>query len=158
MTRSKPIFLFCLLGLFLSGCVSPHIPPAPTRGNAAEVQLAEAANSVNQSLITLESIRKAEHPQFRKKLPSPESFHMPQLASIDWTGPIGPIVKRIAKASDFKLRVLGNPPSIPVMIIIHARNLTLGEILQNIDFQAGTKADIQVHAKQRVIELRYARG
>lgn len=148
-----------MMAALLAGCVSHlsnYLPPEPQSGDAASVKLAEAASSASDSLVTLEGIRKAENPQYQKKLPSANSFGMQQLASIDWTGPIEPIVRKIAKASSYKLQVLGTPPAIPVLITIHARNQTLGEILQNIDYQAGKKAYIYVNAKAGIIQLRYA--
>lgn len=149
-----PVLLVCGL---LTGCmVSPYDPPAPQPSEPAAFKLAEAASSASHSLVTLEGINKAKHPQYKKKLPNYNSFGMFQLTSIDWTGPIGPIVKKIAKAANYHLSILGNRPAIPVIIAIHAENLSLGEILRNIDYQAGQKAYIYVYAKARTIELRYA--
>lgn len=152
----KNIFTLLILSCSLAGCVSPYDPPAPQPSDAAAFKLAEAATSVSNSMITLEGINKAKYPQFQKKLPSASSFGMYQLTSIDWTGPIGPIVSKIALAANYQLSVLGNPPAIPVIIAIHAQNLSLGEILRNIDYQAGEKAYIYVNSKTRTIELRYS--
>ncbi len=152
----KTIIPILVLSSILAGCVSPYDPPAPQPSDPAAFKLAEAATSVTSSLTTLEGINKAENPQYQKSLPSANSFGMYQLTSIDWTGPIGPIVSKIARAANFKLSVLGNPPAIPVIVAIHAQNLPLGEILRNIDYQAGEKAYIYVNAKARVIELRYS--
>lgn len=142
----------------LAGCVSDYMPPAPQPSDPAATKLAEAATSASHSLANLEGIRKAENPQYQKKLPNAGNFGMPQLASIDWNGPIGPIVRKIAKGANYKLQVLGNPPSIPVIISINAKNQTLGHILQNIDYQAGKKAYIYVNSKSRTMQLRYARS
>lgn len=152
----KTIVPLLIAASMLAGCVSPYDPPAPQPSDPAAFKLAEAATSVTSSLTTLEGIRKAENPQYQKQLPSANSFGMYQLTSIDWTGPIGPIVRKIAAAANYRLSVLGNPPAIPVIIAIHAKNLPLGQILRNIDYQAGRKAYIYVNARTRTIELRYA--
>lgn len=153
----KTILLVLLLSSLQVGCmVSPYDPPEPQPSDPAAYKLAEAATSVSSSLTTLEGINKAENPQYQKKLPSANSFGMYQLTSIDWTGPVGPIVSKIARVANYRLSVLGNPPAIPVIIAIHAENLSLGEILRNIDYQAGQQAYIYVNARTRTIELRYA--
>ena len=152
----KNILPVLTIAALLAGCVSNYVPPTPHPKDPASVKLAEAASSISSSLVTLEGIRKAENPQFQKKLPSANSFGMTQLSSIDWTGPIGPIVSKIAKAANYRLQVLGNPPAIPVLITIHVQNQPLGQILQNIDYQAGRNAYIYVNARAGIIQLRYA--
>lgn len=152
----KNILPILAMTALLAGCASNYVPPAPQPTGPASIKLAEAASSVSSSLATLEGIRKAENPQFQKKLPNANSFGMTQLSSIDWTGPIGPIVSKIAKASNYKLQVLGNQPAIPVLVTIHMQNKPLGQILQNIDYQAGRNAYIYVNAKAGIIQLRYA--
>lgn len=146
-----------VMAVFLSGCVSDYLPPAPPRGDPAALQIAEASASVTRSLTTLEGIRKAQHPQYEKKLPNPHDDNMTQLASVDWTGPIQPLVKRLAIASACRMNVLGTKPAIPVIISIHAQNQSIAQILRNVDYQAGRKAYIKVYPKRRVIALRYAR-
>ncbi len=154
----KHLLWILTAGMLLGGCVSNYVPPAPRTNDPAKIKLAQAASASTDSLVTLEGIRKAENPQYQKKLPNANSFGMTQLASIDWTGPIDPIVKKIAKAASYRLQVLGTQPAIPVLVTIHAQNQSLGEILQNIDYQAGRKAYIYVNGKAGLIQLRYARG
>jgi defect-in-organelle-trafficking protein DotD len=149
--------ILTLTGL-LSGCAShfsDYMPPPPPGGDPAAIQLAIAARSVTSSLTTLEGIGKAENPHYEKNLPDPRGYGMNQLASIDWTGPIGPLVEKLAVASGYRIRVLGSPPPIPIIVAIHAENLPLAVILRNADYQAGEKADVAVYAKQGTIELRY---
>jgi len=154
----KALFPVFILTLSLSGCFSNYMPPPPKPGNPATVKIAEAAASVSSSIGTLEGIRKAENPQYQKKLPNPNTFGMGEIASIDWTGPIGPLVKKIAAASGYRVVVLGNSPAIPIIVSVHEQNQPLAYYLRNADYQAGRKAYVKVYAKRRVIQLRYARG
>ena len=80
---------------------------------------------------------------------------MAQLASLDWSGPIEPLVRKIAASSDYKVRILGNQPSIPVIVQIHQTNVPLADILRNASFQTQNRADITVYPANKVIELRY---
>ena len=71
--------------------------------------------------------------------------------------PIEELTARIAKAAHFRLRILGKSPSIPVLISINAKDKSLAEILRDIDYQAGKKANIHVYPNSQVVELRYAK-
>lgn len=143
--------------LFLCGCSTGQAPQTPTTDNAT-IQLAEAANSVSNSLLELAKIQAAATPAAKgKKLPDPSLYRMNTLASVDWSGPIEPLIKHIAEASNFKTRVLGNAPAIPIIISISAKNTPLANIVRDVDFQAGTKADVYVYPSAKTIELRYAK-
>ena len=87
----------------------------------------------------------------------PNSRLLNTRASVDWSGPIGELTDRIAKAAHYKLHVLGQPPAVPVLVSLDVNNDTLAAILRNIDYQAGKKASLHVYPKLKVIELRYAK-
>lgn len=129
-------------------------PPA----DDAEVQLAEAATSISQSLTDLNAMEKTLAPPVNCKcLPYPTSGDMCQLASIDWAGPIEPLLRRISWMTGFKLHVIGARPAIPVLVTISAKNTEIGYILRDANFQAASKASVCVYPGIRVIELRYGR-
>lgn len=154
---NKFLFTGLLFAFTLTACVSEHYPEPPPPSDPATMKLSEAALSVNDSLEDLSAIRKSQVPYYLKHLPSLNIPGMQYLASVDWTGPIQPLVARIAGATNYRLRVLGNPPAIPIIIQLREKNRTLGFILRNADFQAGRKADIFVYPNIRIIELRYNR-
>ncbi|MBS0358304.1 MAG: type IVB secretion system lipoprotein DotD [Proteobacteria bacterium] len=150
----KHIISLAFLSL-ICGCGAPKPPTIPLADHAS-VKLAESANSVSDSLSELARVEAASTPASKKKLPDPQTFGMSEVASIDWSGPIQPIVQKIAHASRYKLRTIGKEPAIPVIITISAKDLPLGTILRDIAFQAGKKANIFVYPRTRTIELRYA--
>lgn len=122
----------------------------------AEAALAEAAVSVSNSLGKLAEIQQAVHPQ--AKLPEPPNaarIGMADLASVDWTGPIEPLVRRVASASHYKVRVLGTAPAIPIIVSITAKDTPLADILRDIGFQAEQQATLMLYPSSHVIELRY---
>jgi defect-in-organelle-trafficking protein DotD len=57
--------------------------------------------------------------------------------------------------TDYRLKVLGTEPAIPVLVSITARRGVIAEILQNAAFQAQKRAHVMVFPESRVIELRY---
>lgn len=156
ITKKLFVIFFAVVGL--SACVPNKKAPVNAPNDAATIKLAEAANSVSKSLIELAKIEESAKPPMRKDLVLPESLELSNRASIDWVGPIGPLVERIAKSTHHRLRVLGNPPAIPVLVNVSVRDAKLADILRDLDYQAGFKADIRVNSQMKVIELRYAKA
>lgn len=155
---SISLMSYCF-GFMLTGCTSTQQNSNDIKTMNANVQLAQAATTVSNSLTDLGSMKRAVTPPLAmKNLPNPDAYNMDSLASIDWAGPIGPIVQQIAIASHYQLRVLGKVPAVPVLVSINEKNMPLGYILRDIDFQSGNKANIVVFPGRRVIELRYGRS
>lgn len=124
----------------------------------AEEKLALAAESVSKSLAELAEIERTIHPQ--KRMPSPvdpNMIGMAQLVSIDWSGPVEPLARKIARAAKYKLKTLGTRPGIPVLVSISAKDTPLADVLRDANFQCGRKAKIVVYPASKVIELRYVK-
>lgn len=164
------IFLIIILGLLVVSCTTTQNntatpTPTPTAINQqtktvlnAEDQLAEAAVSIQNSLYELAKIQKAVYPAVRlPDLPDANKIGMGHLASIDWTGPIEPLVRNVAKDTYYKIRVIGKAPAIPILVSLAQRNVPIATILRNAAYQAGDRAVIVVYPNSRTIELRYAK-
>lgn len=126
---------------------------------SAGAKLTATAESINKSLQELAEIDRATHPQI--KLPSPvepDMIGMGQLGSIDWSGPVAPLVKKIAEATNYKFKILGSPPAVPILISIAAKDTPLADILRDVAFQCGSKANIVTYPASKIIELRYAKA
>jgi len=87
----------------------------------------------------------------------PNAYNLQARASVDWSGPIEELTARIAKAAHYKVRVLGKSPAVPVLVSMTVKDQSLAEILRNIDYQAGIRANIHVYTNSQVVELRYAK-
>jgi defect-in-organelle-trafficking protein DotD len=160
----KSSLLILLVAALLVGCqkTPPQTfkkPPMNAPSDDASVRLVEAASSVSDSLNQLAQIEAASTPPAAtgKPLPDSESYALMSKASVDWSGPIEPLLERIAKISGFRLRVLGKEPPIPVLVSLSVRNVTLSQMLRDAALQAGKKADVLVYSNIGVIELRYAK-
>ncbi len=153
-------FVILIIGsLFLAGCHgSFKKPPINDPSDDANIKLAEAASSVSDSMLEMARVEKVITPPSRDNtLTIPNTYNLQARASVDWSGPIEELTTRIAKAAHFRLRILGKEPSIPVLISLNLKDESLGEILRNIDYQAGKKAFIHVYPNSQVVELRYAK-
>lgn len=164
--KSKIVIIIFIFAFILVGCTTRKyvvstnntIPTLPYQVNAddAEIKLAEAAVSVSKSLDSLAEIEKAAHPCCR--MPPPIDGYRIGLgcpASVDWVGPVEPLVRRIAEASHYCVRVLGKEPPIPVIVAINSKNIPFSDILRNVSLQIHKKACIVVYPSRRTIELRY---
>lgn len=162
------LFSAGLVFALLAGCDSSpepninytYIPsnetPTHSVDKHAQAQLAEAASSVSQSLQQLSAISMATHPGVQMPAPSnPDTIGMAQIVSVNWYGPVEPLLKKIAETSEYQLHVLGNAPETPIIVVVDQRNVPLADVLRNVTFQAANKAQIKVYPGTKVLELRY---
>jgi defect-in-organelle-trafficking protein DotD len=130
--------------------------PAVTTSEQAQAQIAEASIAVGKSLQELSAVQMTVHPPRHLRRPfNPHTIGMAKTASIDWTGPVEPVLRKIAQATNYRLRVIGHRPSLPVLVSLNMHNRPLADILRNIMYQVVLKANIAVYPKSRTIELRY---
>lgn len=142
-----------ILAVFLSGCT-----PKPTyQMSDIEYQMMKSALSVEDSLRTLAATQEI----YAKNAINTDILATPQggmggLASIDWSGPIEPLLQRIADMSNYRVKILGPIPSIPVIVTVSCRERMLADILKDAGLQAGKRANLVVYPTSKIIELRYS--
>jgi defect-in-organelle-trafficking protein DotD len=147
-----------ICSFLLSACASTPQPPPPNV-NATEASLAEASYAVSRSVVDIAETVQAAHPIPKLgSAPSPIAYGMGGITTVDWSGPIQPLLHQLAKSSNYRLVVLGTPPAIPVLVTIYQRNVMLGDIVRDIGYQAGERATVVVYPDSRAIELRYAKN
>jgi len=152
------IGIVTLLSISLCACVVPKPQPGYDL-NKSQSSLAEASYSVSHSIVDLAETAQAAHPlPSLAPPPSPASYGMGGITTIDWSGPIEPLLRQIATASNYRRRVLGTCPAIPVLVTVYAKHVMLGDILRDVGYQGGRRATVVVFPESRVIELRYAKN
>lgn len=121
-----------------------------------EEQLINAARSIEKSLATLAANQAVNNVPVLNTAPllTPEGG-MGGTADIDWTGPIEPLLQKIAEMTNYTLKVLGNAGSIPIIVSISQSKAIVADILKNASLQAGNRANIVVFPANKIIELRY---
>lgn len=125
----------------------------------SERKLAESASEVSQSLQELAKIERAVHPM--QKFPAESdavTIALSGLASIDYTGPIEPLLEKIASTSHNRLRKLGHTPATPIIISLTKHDVPLADIFRDVQYQAQNHVNIQLLAKEHIIEIRYLHG
>jgi len=152
----KKIAISLSMVLAITGCSMKHRLPPQRPSSHAQIKLAEAANSVSRSLRELARVqREATPPAKGAKLPDPARLGIRQAATIDWSGPVEPLLKHISSAIHYRFRILGKEPAVPVIVTLTAKRAPVASILRDVDFQAGHQGRVMVYPKSRVIELRY---
>lgn len=159
---NKKLFIFLLASTLVTGCANRNMtfkkPPYNAPSDDATIKLAEAANSVSDSMLQMARIEKVIAPPAQDNaLTIPNSINLQTRASVDWSGPIYEVTERVAKAAHYRMRVLGTEPAVPILISLDIKDQSLAEILRNIDYQAKSKASIHVYPNSQVVELRYAK-
>lgn len=148
-----------IIGICLGlGACATQAPPSDKLDNT-DTSLAQASYSVSRSIVSLAETAQAAHPL--PKLdppPSPDTYGMGGLTSVDWSGPVEPLLKQIAQAANYRVRVLGTAPGIPVIVTVYDKNMMLADILRDVGYQCGRRAAVVVYPESRVIELRYAKN
>lgn len=156
--KIKLIVLSLVLAI-MTGCTSTIYkkPPANNPSDDATIKLAEAANSVSDSMRSMAVTEKVlTPPPMDNTLTIPNTRGLRTHASVDWAGPIAEVTARVARAAHYRLRILGKSPAIPILVNVNVKDQSLGDILRNIDYQAANKASIHVYPSNQVVELRYA--
>ena len=157
---NKKCFLLIIVTLFVMGCHSTisKKPPINDPSDDATIKLAEAAASISNTLDEVARVEKVIKPPLKNnKLTIPDAYSLHSRASVDWSGPIEELAARVANAAHYQFHVLGKRPSIPILISITAEDESLTELLRDIDYQAGIRADIYVFPNRQMVELRYAK-
>lgn len=150
--------LVSIFSLLLSACTAPK-PPRSYDITKSQASLAEASFAMSHSIVDLAETAQAAHPlPHLAPPPSPNTYGMAGLTTVDWSGPIEPLLKQIANASNYQFRKLGTAPAIPVIVTMYEKNVMLGDVLRNAGYQCGRRAAVVVYPDSRVIELRYAKN
>ncbi|MGB0719480.1 MAG: DotD/TraH family lipoprotein [Bdellovibrionales bacterium] len=132
---------------------SPQLVAEPDKVSAL---LAEAADRASKSLETLASTEYARTPGVAVAPIGDAPRELRRAVTVNWIGPVEPIVKSLANRASYNFNVVGSAPPVPVVVSIDAENKPVIEILRDIGLQLGLRADIRVDAPSRIIEVHYA--
>lgn len=156
-----------LMALTIAGCshkqperimtyITTDSAPVASDNLSTQQALMQASNSVSTSMQHLAAVQAAAHPHAKPAAPlNAKQVGMAQRVSINWIGPVQPLLKKVAHNAGYRLKVIGKHPSMPIIISINVRNKPLAEIYRSIMYQAQSQASIHLYAKQRTIELNY---
>lgn len=155
--KTKLAIVIVSLPVMIGACTST--PPANPSTDGTDASLSEASYAVSRSISGLSETAQAARPlPPLAPPPNPASYGMGGLTSVDWSGPVEPLIRQIAKVTNYRVRVLGRPPAIPVLVSVYDKNMMVADILRDVGFQCGRRATVVVYPESQVIELRYAKN
>lgn len=155
------IFSTALLLSFISGCASqPKVEAPVPQQDQALLMLQKTAQSIQQSLNQLAEAeqyekmkQKPNEPRIRKQIQG-----MEEAVTMPWSGTIEQAVSKLASFSGYEVKFMGRPPIIPILVQIGREAATISDHMRNIGIQAGSRADLVIDPKQKIVEVRYANG
>lgn len=157
------IIIINLTTCLVCGCSltnkKPNPEPVACNNKEIEKQLLDTAQSIERSLALLAMSQESNNPPLINTAPllTPEGG-MGGTADIDWTGPIEPLLRKLADMTDYNLKILGSEPTIPIIVSITQNKAVIADIVKNASLQAGRQANIMVFPANKIIELRYRSG
>lgn len=141
--------------LILSAC-GTSVQRQTVDVSAAEHALLATASSIENSLRLLAAAQaNAPRPLIDVSSLVTEEGGLGGKATLDWSGPVEPLLVKISDLTNYQLRIIGNTPKIPVMVSVTKEKQVLAEILRDVGLQTGDRAALVVYPGTRVIELRY---
>ncbi len=142
-TQADPLLKSIVIKAPLS---SPH--------KDAAYQIAEATKSASNSLAQLAKIQSYQHPDYYKTPQKVVKSNVKGTVSIDYIGPIEPLLKKLAKSANVKYRKLGKQTGTPIIVSVKYDNASLRDVVENIAYQAQNHAIVEVN-KQGAVQIRY---
>jgi defect-in-organelle-trafficking protein DotD len=154
---------FLLLSLFLAlpACSkgkpklinNPQLVASPDRVDA---MIADAADRAAVALETMAAVDVNYAPAV-SVAPIPNApTELNRALTLEWVGPVEPLIKSLADQAGYRFEVLGNAPASPVVVSVNVENTPLIEIMRSVGLQLGTRADVRVDSDARVVEVQYA--
>lgn len=153
----------CLLiaALVLSACSSlsgfnNDTPQLVAEPDGVSAMLADAADRVASSLEKLAAVEYQRSPGVAVAPVSDAPVALRRAVTVNWVGPVEPIVETLANRSSYSFVVLGASPPVPIVVSLDVENMPVVDVLRDIGLQMGVRADIRVDAQNKTIEIQYA--
>lgn len=156
--RTNNLFLLSLVSLVVTaGCNSNETKVTPSTNLNIEEQLKSAAKSIDESyrILAKSKIHTLDQQVLDTEPMISTEAGLGKLITIDWSGPIEPMLAKISSMADYQLKIIGRQPAIPVVVTLVKEDVSMADSIKDADLQAAGHANVVVYPKDKVIELRY---
>lgn len=120
------------------------------------LRLAQAADRAANALDTLAAIEQVRTPSDLPPLAAGAPPELRRSVTVNWIGPVAPLVLQLADRASYKFVVSGNAPEAGIIVSMNARNQPVIEALRDVGLQLGARAELRVDANLKIVELSYA--
>lgn len=158
MKRIIPIASAAFLTLALSACAvhGPVDQQLVAEPDPVGLRIAAAVDKASAALQTLASVEQARNPGASIQQVPYAPQELRRTVSVDWVGPIEPIMRRLADRAGYDMQVNGDMPPAPVVVTLNVRQKSVIDVLRDLGLQVGQRADVVVDPEHRIVELNYA--
>lgn len=166
MTSGLAVMTLCLALAGCAGGSSMHAPtPLPDRQTQAPyvAGLERAAQDIQDAIRVLAETQNAQtlmqiDPRNLDRVIWQSNYTPPGMEvklSVDWVGPIKPVVDMVAEATGYDKRIIGKPPIPDYFVRISHQQTPAIDVLRDLGTQIGPVAELAVFPATKLIELRY---
>ena len=149
--------MIAVCGAFVGCSALGFGEPAEDGGNSWEAavaqQIADAAVRAEMALARLARIQAARDPIVWEPAPGNVPRELLREVTVDWTGPLRELAKRLAELSGYEFRETGSPAVQPVMVDVHSVKRPLIAVMREVGLQGGSRVKLLVDARRRVVEI-----
>ena len=118
----------------------------------------ETAITASKSIQSLSVLEHASKPDVKKKpAPNPIKTGLDQRVTIEWTGPVEPLLSKLAKNAHYRVNFLGQKPVAPILVSVNRSNAYMADVIQDVAYQVQRFADLSIVSSEKLLELRYNR-
>ncbi len=157
ITTSFLILAIVVNVIILGGCTQSKnigrqmvIEPDPVA-----LKLSSAVDRASAALQTLAAVEQHKTPLATVSSVSNVPKELLRTISVEWTGPLEPIVKTVANRAGYRFSILGAKPPVPIVVQVRSVEKTVIDVLRDIGLQSGTRADVVVDADRKIVEINY---
>lgn len=160
MFRKSFLTVFVSLSFLVVGCdtvnfhdnETPQIVASPDK---VSLMLAEAADRASNALETLAAVENARSPSAQTGPVSGAPIELRRAVTVNWIGPVAPITKSLAERAGYQFLTIGAPPPVPPVVSIDVENRPVIDVLRDVGLQLGSRGDIKVDGRRRMVEIHY---
>lgn len=116
-------------------------------------QLAAAAGRAEAALGWLSRIEASRDPIDWRAPPDMVPEALMREVSLDWTGPLAGLARRLAELSGYEYEETGARPVQPVIVDVHSVERPLIAVLREAGYQGGPRVKLVVDARRGVVEV-----
>jgi defect-in-organelle-trafficking protein DotD len=156
---NRHYFILCVAVLLcaLTACTQMKVDQQlVAEPDPVALRLASAVDRASTALQTLASVEQARNPGVPLQVPSDVPQELRRTISVDWVGPVEPLMRRLADRAGYQMQINGDKPSVPIVVSVQAQEKSVVEVLRDVGLQAGRRADVAVDPDRRIVELNYA--
>ena len=158
MNRKAFVLSVISVLLILAACTPRRVEQQlVVESDPVSLRLAAAADRASTALQTLASIEQVRTPGASIESANDDiPQELRRTMSLEWSGPIEPLLRRLADRAGYRLQLNGNRPAVPIIISVSSREKSVVEMLRDVGLQSGKRADVVIDVQNKVVELDYA--